>query len=145
MRGKELIFVTTESGCLVSTSHKLNQDGYLRIRLRVEAGRGPLVMMHRHAWETVYGTIPEGFEIDHKCRNRACSNVDHLQVLRVCDHKAKTNRERSDDKRIPARDYWMSTRCTGTHLGEKFDVTFSSACSWIRRWKLEGVETIRKE
>lgn len=41
--------------------------------------------------------------------------------------------------------YWMSTRCTGTHLGEKFDVTFSSACSWIRRWKLEGVETIRKE
>lgn len=30
MRGKKLILEATETGCIIPTSHKLNQDGYFR-------------------------------------------------------------------------------------------------------------------
>ncbi len=32
MRGKKLILEATETGCIIPTSHKLNQDGYFRKR-----------------------------------------------------------------------------------------------------------------
>lgn len=72
MRGKEIIFETTESGCIVPTSHKLNQDGYFRTR----------------------------------------------------------------DLRVPAKEYWLSTKCSGITLCKQFGVSFSTACKWIREWKV---------
>lgn len=138
MRGKEIIFVTTESGCIVPTSHKLNQDGYFRVRdYRVSLkGRKPLIMNHRLKWEEVHGEIQKGLEVDHMCRNRACCNIEHLQLLTVSEHKGKTNRERSDDIKIPAKEYWLITKCSGAALSEKFGVSFSSTCKWIREWKV---------
>lgn len=136
MRGKKLILVTTETGCIIPTSHKLNKDGYFRYRrITGEGGRSKLQMYHRIVWEDIYGDIPDGYEIDHKCRNRACCNIEHLQILTVSKHKAKTNKERSDDLKIPAREYWLLTKCSGTALAAKFNVSFSTGCKWIREWK----------
>jgi hypothetical protein len=36
---------------------------------------------HRFAYELVHGSIPEGLELDHLCRNHACVRVDHLQAV----------------------------------------------------------------
>ncbi len=36
---------------------------------------------HRYVWERDVGPIPEGLEIDHRCRNRACCNVKHLRAV----------------------------------------------------------------
>lgn len=57
----------------------LNQHGYgrfwLNARPRVQA------YAHRHVWELAHGPVPAGMCLDHLCRNRACVNPDHLEVV----------------------------------------------------------------
>jgi len=36
---------------------------------------------HAFAYETRFGPIPAGLEIDHLCRNRSCVNPSHLEAV----------------------------------------------------------------
>ena len=36
---------------------------------------------HRVAYEFRHGPVPAGLQIDHLCRNRACVNPDHMEVV----------------------------------------------------------------
>lgn len=38
-------------------------------------------LAHRTAYIERHGEVPEGFELDHLCRNRACWNPDHLEPV----------------------------------------------------------------
>lgn len=133
---KKLEFVVDGNGCMVCTSHVHNHDGYLRMcdRRIQTTGRAALTMFHRVVWECNRGPIPKGYEVDHICRNRACQNIDHLQLLNISEHKAKTNKERADDKRIEAKKYWQETGCTIPQLAEVFDVKLSRAKCWKIYW-----------
>lgn len=137
MRGKPMVTITTSEGCIVSTSHKVNQDGYLRIRDDRYKGKGrkPLIMAHRLVWEKANGAIPEGYELHHKCHNRACFNLDHLELVKISEHKVEHNKSRYIERKEKAHSYWCSTKCSGTKLGELYGVSFSTACGWIREWK----------
>lgn len=46
-----------------------------------EGGRTILTPAHRWAYEHFVGTIPEGLQIDHLCRNRRCVNPLHLEPV----------------------------------------------------------------
>lgn len=137
-RKQVIMFETNENGCITPTSHKLNTDGYFRCRHPDHdgVGRGKHIMYHRYVWIKAYGEIPKGFEIDHKCKNRACCNIEHLQMLDRTTHLVKTNRERYAGRKAEAKAYWEETRCTGTKLAEVFSVSFSVGCEWIREWKV---------
>lgn len=131
MSKKELRLERTEEGCLVPISHRLNHDGYFRKRIK-----GSLVMYHRHVWSEVKGEIPEGFEIDHKCKNRACCEVSHLQCLSNKEHTIKDNTGRYSDKRREARLLLKENpNLPSTRIGEIIGVSFGS----VSKWRREGL------
>lgn len=138
-RPKPLVFETTESGCFVPTSHKLDRDGYFRYHIPNSGGRRRMRAFHRIIWEDLHGReIPQGEEIDHICNNRACQNIDHLQVLTREEHMHVTNFRVHGDRKQRAHAYWLEHECTGTALGEHFGVHQSNANRWIKNWKLTG-------
>jgi len=65
------------------------------------------VLVHRLAYQVAVGPIPEGLQVDHLCRNRACIRPDHLEAVSL-----KVNCHRSDSVGgINAR----KTRCPKGH------------------------------
>jgi hypothetical protein len=37
--------------------------------------------VHRLAWKAAHGEIPHGKQVRHTCGNRACINVEHLELV----------------------------------------------------------------
>ncbi|WP_084779743.1 HNH endonuclease signature motif containing protein [Planobispora rosea] len=48
-------------------------------------------LAHRFAYEDLVGPIPEGFQIDHLCRNVLCVNPDHLEAVTQQENIARSN------------------------------------------------------
>lgn len=63
------------SGCWLWTK-AVNKDGYGCISIGNKQRRA-----HRAAWEAWNGPIPEGMQLDHKCRVRHCVNPAHLEPV----------------------------------------------------------------
>lgn len=80
--------------CIVVEGGYPTQDGYIRVLPKPRKEGGKLKMLHRLEWEKVRGEIPEGYTIDHKCKNRQCQNVNHLQALPHSLHASKDNGQR---------------------------------------------------
>jgi hypothetical protein len=44
------------------------------------------VLAHRMIYERERGPIPVGMQIHHRCENRLCVNVEHMEIVRVDEH-----------------------------------------------------------
>lgn len=139
-RATYIRFFELDGGCSVPVSHMLNQDGYFRKTWGAkQSDTAETEMFHRFIYRAHHNldAIPKGHEIDHICRNRACSNPEHLRLLTRQDHLIHTNQNRYKERHDAARQYWIETSCTGTYLAERFGVSFGQGCRWIRKWKNE--------
>lgn len=65
-----------ETGCWQWIAGNYNRYGYGSFRLD---GRSRQTHQLAYLWFT--GTIPDGYEIDHTCRNTGCCNPDHLEAV----------------------------------------------------------------
>lgn len=90
-------FIDLDEPCLDAGFGYENGDGYVRICDKPRNLGGLLVMRHRWFWETYIGPIPEGYEIDHLCKNRRCFNLKHLDCIPGSEHASKSNKERHKD------------------------------------------------
>lgn len=124
--------------CQVCVSHKVNADGYLYKTWAV-AGRKVKEPFYRYILRAHLGwkDWPPLTEVDHKCGNRACCEPSHLRPIQRSDHKAVTNALRYADRIEAAHCYWLATGCTGTALAERFGVTPSCGCRWIRDFRAD--------
>jgi len=102
--------VKYDSGCWVFTGC-ISVYGYGRIT--VDRDIGPH-HTHRVAYEALIGPIPDGHDIDHLCRNRACCNPMHLEpVTRLENFKRGFNAMRAKThcpqghEYTPENIYWL--------------------------------------
>lgn len=68
------ISLNPDIDCWTWVGAKNGSYGMLRLR-------GVGVLAHRVAYATYVGRIPDGLQIDHLCRNRACVNPWHLEPV----------------------------------------------------------------
>jgi hypothetical protein len=69
-------------GCAVWTGYQ--ENGYGRITID-----GVRYAVHRLAYETYVGPIPDGLHIDHLCRNRACWMPSHLEPVTQAENNRR--------------------------------------------------------
>ena len=68
-------YVEQRGECWIWTA-SIRPNGYGEFRCN-----GRLTRAHRFAFEQMVGPVPEGLQLDHLCRNRACVNPEHLEPV----------------------------------------------------------------
>jgi hypothetical protein len=88
---------------------------------------------HRFMWEMVYGDIPAGMFVLHRCDNPACVNPDHLWL--------GTNQDNVDDMMRKGRHVSGGTYCKRTDSGK----WKKGKCHWNYRMSDEKISEIRSD
>ncbi len=96
--GKKITYDVDNNGCFINTSHSIDIHGYPHIWYKGRAHN-----MHRVIYIKKFGEIEKGLVIRHKCDNRRCININHLEV--------GTRKDNSNDCKIRGR--------LNTPIGEK--------------------------
>jgi len=91
-----------DNGCWIWQKY-IRPNGYGQIGVL----KGRSFYVHRVAYEEWVGPIPEGLQIDHLCRVRACCNPEHLEPVTL-----KVNVLRSENF---AATYAKATHCSQGH------------------------------
>jgi hypothetical protein len=70
----------TDGGCVVWIGSL--SDGYGQFGFgRTSSGKHGNISAHRWSYQYHVGPIPDGLQLDHLCRNRACVNPEHLEPV----------------------------------------------------------------
>lgn len=80
-----------DSGCWTWLAASVPPYGYGVFWSGGPRGVGRQVYAHRWIYEQRSGPIPDGYQIDHLCRNPRCVNVEHLEAV-----PPKVNNARSE-------------------------------------------------
>lgn len=77
-------------GCHVWQGKTINKWGYARILVgsRTDGSR-KMRFVHRIAHEVFIGEIPDGYTIDHLCKNTLCINPKHLEAVTMTENNRR--------------------------------------------------------
>lgn len=103
--------VEVEGGCWEYRG-RLRSDGYGVIGAGGRGGR--TLRTHRVAYELMVGPIPDGLQIDHLCRNRACCNPYHLDPV----PGAENSRRAGEARQLCPHGHELRPRVPGTRRPE---------------------------
>ena len=96
------------TGCWFWMDRSTNGRGYGRVYYQ-----GKSCQAHRAYYELLVGPIPDGLELDHKCRVTMCVNPDHLEPV-----THRTNVRRGDAMWVPGALRAAITHCLRGHAYE---------------------------
>ncbi len=143
---RAMVFVRLDSlsggsPCTVCITHSPSKKGYLWKKWRMGPGqKRQTEPFHRFIYRAQHGehSIPDGWEIDHVCRNRACCEIRHLRALSRAEHLYLTNKTRNGERNEAARLEWEARgRCSPSELSETGLAPSTSAKRWIKEWLAE--------
>lgn len=109
-------FEVSEYGCWI-------WKGYLQPNGYGKAFDGKKVRMaHVVVWEAANGPVPDGLDLDHLCRNRACVRPDHLEPV-----TRAVNLRRGAGSKLTANQVQMIRLLKATHKISEMAVLFGVA------------------
>jgi HNH endonuclease len=111
------------SGCWIWVGDR-SQKGYARI------GRGRAPAVHRLIYRLMRGPIPDGLQLDHLCRVRACVNPNHLELV--------TRKENILRGIGPTANNARKTHCPRGHIYDDSNTYHSRGQRECRTCKLRG-------
>ena len=131
------VFKESLGGCIV-TNRTVNSKGYVQYWLPRVDGKNNIPYQHRFMWEQVVGMIPEGKELDHLCKNRACCNPKHLQLVTREEHAHRSNNDRQGKDFRYLRPIVVKFALDNTQLSQRevashFDINQSSVNRWLKQ------------
>jgi len=95
-------------------------------------------LVHRTAWEAICGPIPEGYEVHHRCRNKKCANVEHLEPLTREEHaRAEGRTLKLDESKVQNILALVAVGVTQREIAERHGIArpYVSLIKSRRRWR----------
>lgn len=90
------------------------KDGYGRVW-----SSGAVKLAHRIYYESEQGPVPEGYELDHLCRNRGCVNPTHLEVVSSAENVRRGQKTKLTPEDIEAI---RASKESNRELGRRFGI-----------------------
>lgn len=114
--------VDEESGCWIWL-RSISDTGYGNL---MRDGR--VQNAHRYYYERAKGPVPDGLDLDHLCRNRACVNPDHLEPLTRAENCRRGAGTKLDWAKVAVI---RASHLPHTELAQRFGVT-PTAIRYVR-------------
>lgn len=119
----------------------LSHNGYGLVSVKEPAGWQSR-RVHRLVWAEVYGPIPKGMLVLHRCDNPPCFNVDHLFLgttadnMRDRDAKGRNARGETHHHKLSAVDVWtIRDRLAQGDIAERIAKDFSVSPNMVANIK----------